>query len=389
MTGIDEYILSTLEETAIISQKDGYSVSVVKDSVDDALYIKKQFETTKGINIYKSFLYVEHKNLPKTLRVIECGTGFVAIEEYIHGITLKAAIERQPMSVKQAIDFAVKICDALEILHNLNPPIIHRDITPSNIMLMSDGGVKLIDFDAAKEYKPDATKDTTTLGTRAYAAPEQFGYSKTDAKTDIYCLGATMYHMITGRPYENGNDVTEIYKIGGVIIKCLQFDPANRYSSASALKKDLKKNSKKPVLIIAAAAVLSVIAIFIVVQLTAPSEPVPEPIVLSSVTNEIVFHDLIITHSEDIRQDIRGDVLRLNFPAEVYTAAMVAIAYSFDATEFNISQAEKIIFNDVTSAFGNAFEEILIGETSMVLVDGRAGFIAEISMTGGTHNFEG
>ena len=95
----------------------------------------------------------------------------------------------------------------------MNPPIIYRDMKPSNVMIKPEGGVKLIDFGTAKEYEIENNADTTALGTRGYAAPEQFGDSKgrgiynTDARTDIYNLGATLYHIVTGKnpcepPYE-------------------------------------------------------------------------------------------------------------------------------------------------------------------------------------------
>jgi len=111
-------------------------------------------------------------------------------------------------------------------------------------MLADDGTVKLIDFDAAKEYKANATEDTTTLGTKAYAAPEQFGYTKTDVRTDIYCIGATMYHMLADKPYINGSEIPG-GKIGRIIQKCLQVDPKKRYPSAAELKKDLFKLQKR------------------------------------------------------------------------------------------------------------------------------------------------
>ena len=237
---INNYVLDALQELTVISEKDGCKISVVKDTFDGALFVKKHFDANSDIGIYKSLMGAEHSGLPKIYHVIESGNGFVVVEEYISGSTLKSVMESRSFSVPNVADIAIQLCDALIKLHSMTPPIIHRDINPSNIMLMADGKVKLIDFDAAKEYKTSTTDDTTTLGTKAYAAPEQFGYAKTDARTDIYCLGATMYHLLTGEPYSKGS-AHPTGKIGKIIHKCLQIDPANRYSDADALRKDLLK----------------------------------------------------------------------------------------------------------------------------------------------------
>ncbi|MCL1999263.1 MAG: Ltp family lipoprotein [Turicibacter sp.] len=229
---IETYVLDTLSELAVIAEKDGCQISMVRDSVDGTLFIKKNF-TSGDIGIYKSLKNISHAALPQIHHVIALDSGFVVIEEYINGSTLQSA---KPFS--DVSNIAIQLCEALEVLHGMNPPIIHRDINPSNIMLTADGRVKLIDFDAAKEYKSATTEDTTTLGTRAYAAPEQFGYAKADARTDIYCLGATMYYLLNGEPYVKGGAFPP-GKMGKIMRKCLQIDPAARYQTAAALRKDL------------------------------------------------------------------------------------------------------------------------------------------------------
>ena len=239
---IGEHILGALRELDAISEKDGCRISVVKDSFDGRLYVKKEFGAMGGIGIYRALMAQGHPALPKIYHVVEEGGGFVAVEEYISGETLQSAAGRL-FSAQETADLAIQLCGALEMLHGMNPPIIHRDINPSNILLMADGRAKLIDFDAAKEYKAAAVQDTAALGTEEYAAPEQFGYSKTDARTDIYCLGATMHRMLTGRPFRAGGPAPA-GKMGAIVRKCLQMDPANRYRSARALRGDLTKLKK-------------------------------------------------------------------------------------------------------------------------------------------------
>ena len=109
---------------------------------------------------------------------------------------------------KYVVSWAKILCDVLLYLHTRDSPIIYRDMKPGNIMLKPDGNLMLIDFGTAREYKVKNRGDTVCLGTVGYAAPEQFGgMGQTDARTDIYGLGATMYHLLTGKnpgkpPYE-------------------------------------------------------------------------------------------------------------------------------------------------------------------------------------------
>ena len=164
----------------------------------------------KNFEIVRQSLMVEtdmlkklsHKGLPSIVDVIDEGDNFLIVMDYIEGMTLKAVLtERGTQAQEDVVDWALQICDVLKYLHSRQPPIIYRDMKPSNIMLRSDGSVMLIDFGTAREFKERNLADTTCLGTQGYAAPEQFGgRGQTDARTDIYSLGATMYHLVTGHP---------------------------------------------------------------------------------------------------------------------------------------------------------------------------------------------
>jgi serine/threonine-protein kinase len=164
--------------------------------------------------------------------------------DYIEGEPLSKIIDEygaQPQNL--VIDWAKQLCDVLDYLHTRHPSIIYRDMKPANVMLRPDGNVKLIDFGIAREYKEQNLADTVSLGTKGYAAPEQFGgRGQTDPRTDIYCLGVTLYHLVTGKnpcepPYE-------LYPIrhwnpqlsGGlekIIQKCTQLNPDDRYQSCA------------------------------------------------------------------------------------------------------------------------------------------------------------
>ena len=189
---------------------------------------------------------LNHPNLPSIIDVIDCEDTFLIVMDYIEGKPLSEALKREGAQPQEkVIEWAKQICDVLGYLHSRKPPIIYRDMKPSNVMLRPDGNIMIIDFGTAREYKSASIADTTCLGTQGYAAPEQFGgHGQTDGRTDIYCLGATLYHLLTGHnpclpPYEmypirqwNPNLSSGLEEI---IIKCTQKNPDDRYQSCAEL----------------------------------------------------------------------------------------------------------------------------------------------------------
>lgn len=190
---------------------------------------------------------LKHPNLPSIIDVIDEKENIMIVMDYIEGNTLEKVLSEQGAQKQETvIEWAIQLCDVLDYLHTRNPAVIYRDMKPSNVMLKSDGSVILIDFGIAREYKERNVADTICLGTQGYAAPEQFGnMGQTDARTDIYCLGATMYHLVTGHnpsepPYEmypitywNPELSTGLEQI---ILKCTCKNPNDRYQSARELK---------------------------------------------------------------------------------------------------------------------------------------------------------
>ncbi len=198
---------------------------------------------------------LSHPNLPSIIDVIDRDDTFLIVMDYIEGNPLSKALEHYgAQSQDDVIEWAKQLCDVLGYLHSRKPPIIYRDMKPSNVMLKPDGKVTLIDFGTAREFKETSVEDTKCLGTQGYAAPEQYGgHGQTDARTDIYCLGATLYHLITGHnpcqpPYE-------MYAIRywnpalssgleQIIAKCTQRNPQDRYQSCEELLYDLENYDK-------------------------------------------------------------------------------------------------------------------------------------------------
>ena len=162
----------------------------------------KDFEVVKqGLIVEIDMLKrLSHPNLPSIIDVIDRKDNFLIVMDYIQGNSLKNRLDEfgaQPQEL--VIEWAKQLSDVLGYLHTRKPAIIYRDMKPSNIMLKPDGKLTLIDFGTAREYKEKNLADTTCLGTIGYAAPEQFGgKGQTDGRTDIYCLGATLYHLVTG-----------------------------------------------------------------------------------------------------------------------------------------------------------------------------------------------
>lgn len=194
---------------------------------------------------------LKHPNLPSIVDVIDSDENFLIVMDYIEGNTLERLLsEEGAQPQEQVADWALQLCDVLDYLHTRPSPVIYRDMKPSNVMLKSDGSVVLIDFGTAREFKERNAADTCCLGTNGYAAPEQFGgMGQTDARTDIYCLGATMYHLVTGHnPSEPPYELYPVTKwnpglstgLERIIQKCTQKNPNDRYQNVKELQYDLE-----------------------------------------------------------------------------------------------------------------------------------------------------
>ena len=148
---------------------------------------------------------LHHPNLPRIYDAFsEYGRSYLVMD-YIDGKTLLQLLKdagRRPLPVAQVLDYATQLCDVLAYLHAQNPPIIFRDLKPTNVMVTENGHVVLIDFGIARFFKEGQAQDTVYLGSPGYAPPEQHGVSQTNPRSDLYALGATLHCCLTGRdPY--------------------------------------------------------------------------------------------------------------------------------------------------------------------------------------------
>lgn len=210
--------------------------------------VKKEDKDLETQTIFKNSLMMEidlmkklhHKYLPSIVDVITMDDSFLIVMDYVEGKSLDNYLQNGACKQEDVIEWAKQLCDVLGYLHQCNPPIIYRDLKPGNIMLKANGEITLIDFGAAREFKQSSkSSDTVCLGTPGYAAPEQWGGNgQTDGRTDIYCLGTTLYHLLTGiepkpaemRPIRQINPNLSS-GLEDIILKCTQLKPEDRYQS--------------------------------------------------------------------------------------------------------------------------------------------------------------
>lgn len=222
---------------------------------------------------------LDHPALPRIVDIIDNGQTIYIVMDYIEGESLdKVLREYGAQAEKDVVNWAIQICDALNYLHSQKPPIIYRDMKPANVMLKPEGNVKIIDFGIAREYKGTSLSDTVVLGTRGYASPEHYGTSETDPRSDIYTLGMTMHHLLTGiDPRTPGYVYAPVRQwnpelsegVEEIINKCTQIDPINRYQNCDELMYDLqhpdqigkgiRKKKKRRLVSFAVMAILAVV----------------------------------------------------------------------------------------------------------------------------------
>ena len=148
---------------------------------------------------------LSHEGLPHAVASFDGQDMAIRVREYVAGIPLDRYAHENDLSEEGIVRICSDLCDILAYLHHQPDPIIHRDIKPGNIIVKPDGSIALIDFDIARVYRVGNETDTRFFGTIAYAPPEQYGFSQTDARADIYSLGVLLRYLLTGSARENKN----------------------------------------------------------------------------------------------------------------------------------------------------------------------------------------
>ncbi|MGN0294017.1 MAG: serine/threonine protein kinase [Lachnospiraceae bacterium] len=180
------------------------NVSLVQHTQNHRFYVRKILEIYNA-EIYRWLQQSNYIYFPRVYECVEMENEMsvpclTVIEEYIPGETYEDIFREQgPLSEEKAVELGIELCRALSTIHALNPPVIHRDVKPSNMIRQRDGHLCLIDFNAAKTYNSQKQTDTVVIGTDGFAAPEQYGYRQCVIQTDIYGIGASMNYLLTGR----------------------------------------------------------------------------------------------------------------------------------------------------------------------------------------------
>jgi serine/threonine-protein kinase len=224
----------------------------VKENLDPSVEAARQFAREASV-----LANLSHPHLPRVTDHFSIpGKGQYLVMDFVDGEDLASILERdKEVPVQQAVEWALQVADALEYLHEQEPPVLHRDIKPANIRITRKNRAMLVDFGLVKLYSPGMQ---TTLGARAvtpgYAPPEQYGKGKTDVRTDIYALGATLYHILTGvEPLESVQRVSGErmpspnqlnpkipVPLSQAIERALALDPAQRFQSVGEFRRALR-----------------------------------------------------------------------------------------------------------------------------------------------------
>lgn len=206
---------------------------------------------------------VHHKGIPALVGEFQNDQMLCVVRTYAPGRPLSEFAQEQAFSQAQVIDIICQLCDILTYLHQQNPPVIHRDIKPQNVILDDSGQVTLIDFGSSRRFKADEQADTLCFGTRHYAAPEQYGFAQTDPRTDIFSLGVLMCWMLTGTvDLKEGPKQIQNHHLARVVEKCTAFSPEARYQSARQAKDALTGKTLRTGLLVSFASLLLTLVAF-------------------------------------------------------------------------------------------------------------------------------
>lgn len=235
MTVSDECALACYDQVAAINEEHG--VFLVQHRRSKNIYVKK----TLTVFNPSVFRYLKEHHVPGTPAIVEAVEDdgkLIVIEEYISGETLKTLLSGAScFSEEQTLSIIRQLCTILREMHRASPSIIHRDVKPSNIILTSDGEVKLIDMNAAKVCASDKQEDTALIGTVGYAAPEQYGFGASGVQVDVYSVGVLLNELLTG---ESPKKHIAEGRLGRVVQRCTMMDPKDRYASIDELLRDLE-----------------------------------------------------------------------------------------------------------------------------------------------------
>ncbi len=304
-----------------LKESEDSSTFLVKETVTGILCVLKwgrnrQAEFLRNeMEIMEKMADRKLSGVPKAYRIFEENGEVYLVREYIEGMSLaQMVLQKGGISEAEICRISRKICQTAEQFQNPDEPMIHRDIKPENIVVTPGGEVVFIDFGTMRSYKKDGSRDTFVVGTRGTAAPEQYGYTQTDQRTDVYAIGQTMLYMVS-ESYEM-NQLSECAvsrRMKKIIEKACSFEPDKRYGDAAQLRRAVEKcqaNNRKKVYK-KAGAVLGLIAAGYILAIFSPDgtvienkriETAEQSVAEEQIQAEITFREELI--EEAVRKEL-------------------------------------------------------------------------------------
>lgn len=304
-----------------LKESEDSSTFLVKETATGILCVLKwgrnrQTEFLRNeMEIMKKMADRKLSGIPKAYRIFEENGEVYLVREYIEGMSLaQMVLQKGGISEAEICRISRKICQTAEQFQNPDEPMIHRDIKPENIVVTPGGEVVFIDFGTMRSYKKDGSRDTFVVGTRGTAAPEQYGYTQTDQRTDVYAIGQTMLYMVS-ESYEM-NQLSECAvsrRMKKIIEKACSFEPDKRYGDAAQLRRAVEKcqaNNRKKVYK-KAGAVLGLIAAGYILAIFSPDgtvienkriETAEQSAAEEQIQAEIIFREELI--EEAVRKEL-------------------------------------------------------------------------------------
>lgn len=282
------------------------------------------------------------------------------LREYIEGRTLQEIVSEEGiLSLKNAVLILQKLCRALSYFHGMTPPIIYRDIKPSNILLTEKGDCYFIDMGTVRQYQEGATTDTVCMGTIDFAAPEQFGARQTDSRTDIYGLGVLFHYLLTGEMKISEASLAKLPRKASLLIKkCTAFNPDDRYHNIRQLEKSLSgmARDKKLTRWKISTAVASFLSFILLILLLAP--------VVASRPRKVVFSSPLLEQA--VRQELGKAENEPVYYEDLKRITQLYICGTtvFDNENMHNHYTEPHLVNGEKTGTGDIFDISLLAEMS-------------------------
>ena len=224
----------------VLAAGTGGVTELVRGPQGQVLVRKRIPQELANVHAWMALTRVESPLLPHIDSLYELDGDIVVVLSYVDGITLEELVDSTgPLGVREAVRYLCELCEAVGVLHASG--IVHRDLSPGNVVV-AGGSARIIDLGNARVHSEGAPRDTTTLGTFGFAAPEQFGFAQTDARSDIYSLGSLLGYMLTGlRPDDPGFDLAlaDASRVPAdlrlIVQRCREFEPSRRFQGTAEL----------------------------------------------------------------------------------------------------------------------------------------------------------